>query len=400
MRLKFPQGVAFGGQIVGVDWAKDETFFAEAFDLGGRRIEFPMLDRSWYWLASSIHLVFPPLLDTSSSSEDFPIKYVATKFNPALPINFKLPPGFKRGQGGTTEWTQEQRELVGQALRPATFEEFDTIMNKTLSQGYARENRYVYLPASATAHHDIMVHGPSHLQSNMICLVLSLDTLSDHLKDLLFVYSQLLFKLKLQDVDTKALGSLHKWFAYHLGVWNRYAWTAKNHPGSDVLRDRAAGQTQSQPYYDRSVSLLASTGGDENSSHDPYEVFSDVICQVLAPALRKLEHYIPELLKEHSRLFSSLDPSFNLGGAPFCMTVVNVQPVTDGHRDSEDKVDSFCLILALGKFTGGELCLWEIPLWLQLEGEGISEDLMDEGLDCLAWLFISFEESISALEET
>ncbi|KAG8731712.1 hypothetical protein FRC10_001562, partial [Ceratobasidium sp. 414] len=41
------------------------------------------------------------------------------------------------------------------------------------------------------------------------------------------------------------------------------------------------------------------------------------------------------------------------------MTVVNIMPATKCHRDSSDMVDSICLILALGSFTGGELGLME-----------------------------------------
>jgi hypothetical protein len=48
------------------------------------------------------------------------------------------------------------------------------------------------------------------------------------------------------------------------------------------------------------------------------------------------------------------------------MTVVNIQPATLGHRDDSDMVDSICLVMALGKFTGGELCLYEAGLVVEL----------------------------------
>lgn len=48
------------------------------------------------------------------------------------------------------------------------------------------------------------------------------------------------------------------------------------------------------------------------------------------------------------------------------MTVVNIQPVTRGHRDGSDMVDSICLVMALGNFTGGELCLYESGIVIEL----------------------------------
>jgi hypothetical protein len=59
----------------------------------------------------------------------------------------------------------------------------------------------------------------------------------------------------------------------------------------------------------------------------------------------------------HTSLYDSLNPTFQLGSFPFCMTVLNIQPATRAHRDFSDEVDSICLILALGDYEGGDLCL-------------------------------------------
>lgn len=71
-------------------------------------------------------------------------------------------------------------------------------------------------------------------------------------------------------------------------------------------------------------------------------------------------------MEKHEELYASLGPGFNLGSAPFCMTVLNIQPATWGHRDRSDMVDSICLVLALGNYQGGELCLYEAGLVLEL----------------------------------
>jgi hypothetical protein len=42
---------------------------------------------------------------------------------------------------------------------------------------------------------------------------------------------------------------------------------------------------------------------------------------------------------------------------PFCSFVVNIQVASWGHRDPYD--DVICLIIPIGSFTGGQLCLFE-----------------------------------------
>lgn len=50
--------------------------------------------------------------------------------------------------------------------------------------------------------------------------------------------------------------------------------------------------------------------------------------------------------------------------APFLGLVINLNVVTAAHRDSKD--DSFCLVLAIGDFEGGELVLYEPGLVIPL----------------------------------
>jgi hypothetical protein len=85
----------------------------------------------------------------------------------------------------------------------------------------------------------------------------------------------------------------------------------------------------------------------------------------------QLNLYTPQLLGEHIKLHDSLDPAFDLGSAPFCMTVLNIQPATLGHRDDSDMVDSICLVMALGEFHGGELCLYEAGVVIELPPGGV-----------------------------
>ena len=50
---------------------------------------------------------------------------------------------------------------------------------------------------------------------------------------------------------------------------------------------------------------------------------------------------------------------------PFLSLVINLNVTTIGHRDKQDK--GLCVVLALGDFEGGDLCLYEPGLVLSLQ---------------------------------
>ena len=118
----------------------------------------------------------------------------------------------------------------------------------------------------------------------------------------------------------------------------------------------------------------------------PYELVNSTLAEILEPALVKVStpyllvfngdscnlpciklwEDIPNLLARHEKVHASLGPGYSLGGAPFCMTVINIQPATTGHRDNSDMINSICLVLALGEFKGAALCLYEPGVVVEL----------------------------------
>ena len=61
---------------------------------------------------------------------------------------------------------------------------------------------------------------------------------------------------------------------------------------------------------------------------------------------------------EHLEATAQILPGNNATAVnPFVGLVVNLNVVTRAHRDSKD--DCICLVLAIGDFEGGELCLVE-----------------------------------------
>jgi hypothetical protein len=61
----------------------------------------------------------------------------------------------------------------------------------------------------------------------------------------------------------------------------------------------------------------------------------------------------------------SLPNAENATAHPFTGIVININVATLGHRDRKDKM--ICLVLPIGDYIGGELCLYEPGLVLQLK---------------------------------
>ena len=67
----------------------------------------------------------------------------------------------------------------------------------------------------------------------------------------------------------------------------------------------------------------------------------------------------------HLEAIASILPDGNTSPVhPFVGLVINLNAVTRAHRDSKD--DTMCLVLALGDFEGGDLCLYEPGLVVPL----------------------------------
>lgn len=68
---------------------------------------------------------------------------------------------------------------------------------------------------------------------------------------------------------------------------------------------------------------------------------------------------------DHLESIATVLPEQNMSAVhPFVGLVVNLNVVTTAHRDAKDH--KFCLVLALGEFDGGELCLYEAGLVIPL----------------------------------
>lgn len=94
-------------------------------------------------------------------------------------------------------------------------------------------------------------------------------------------------------------------------------------------------------------------------------VFLHMEWLVLIMRILKLEFMLPPEY-EHLQTIASILPDSNASPVhPFVGLVVNLNVITTAHRDSKD--DTVCLVLALGDFEEGELCLYEPGLVIPLQ---------------------------------
>jgi hypothetical protein len=78
----------------------------------------------------------------------------------------------------------------------------------------------------------------------------------------------------------------------------------------------------------------------------------------------QFERYLPEEYQVLVELVSLLPGNPGSAVSPFLSLVVNLNVCTEAHRDAKDK--DLCLVLAIGDFKGGALCLLEPGLVLEL----------------------------------
>lgn len=80
--------------------------------------------------------------------------------------------------------------------------------------------------------------------------------------------------------------------------------------------------------------------------------------------IRKVAHMLPSEYEHLSATASLLPDNCASAVRPFVGLVINLNVSTLAHRDAKD--DSICLVLAIGDFDGGELCLYEPGLLVPL----------------------------------
>lgn len=83
----------------------------------------------------------------------------------------------------------------------------------------------------------------------------------------------------------------------------------------------------------------------------------------------KLQHQLPDVYKELDLYCEILPLGGDSPSRPFSGVVVNISVSTNGHRDASDKL--ICTVIPFGNWEGGEVCLYELGLVIQLKAGDI-----------------------------
>jgi hypothetical protein len=80
--------------------------------------------------------------------------------------------------------------------------------------------------------------------------------------------------------------------------------------------------------------------------------------------LIQLQYQLPDIYEELSLYCKILPFNANSPAYPFSGVVINLSVSTSAHRDANDK--RICVVVPFGDWKGGEICLYELGLVMQL----------------------------------
>ncbi|KAJ7883087.1 hypothetical protein B0H13DRAFT_2344360 [Mycena leptocephala] len=153
------------------------------------------------------------------------------------------------------------------------------------------------------------------------------------------------FELK-SDID-------HPFLAWHCNVWNRYGEKGDDapkgvHPEFVRKANTSKGNhSQRYPYVSKEV--------EENP--EEAELLTEMIHLITIIVEYHLKKILPEEYEVIKVFVNQLPLNERSLAYPFGGFVINIGVATKAHRDRFDKI--FCVVIPFGKWTGGELCLYE-----------------------------------------
>ncbi|QRW01386.1 DEAD-box ATP-dependent RNA helicase 42 [Ceratobasidium sp. AG-Ba] len=333
----FPDGIKIESRMFGADLEADDKFLQTLFREGFKPQEVDVLPRSdiWYQMPNNIiapsHPPQPPFIIKTN----FDYKATQNKNLPVQLANSKDMPAIH-------EWTVNERAAVLQAPYAETLEDFRNQLCKQNQDGFKVVGSYVRLKSTLVESTDLLAYGAGGLESDFMFGVFRIDAGSACLANKTLLVTKHTIGFKGGSVDSAAEGLTYDYAAMHLGCWGRRAMAGQNAP--EDIHPRLYMGNPYDPNHSGSCPLYRLLG---------------TLQDMLKPVLAKLWRYIPGLMRKQEELSDSLGPIYPLECAPFCMTVLNVQSVSRGHRDLGDCDGTICLILALGDFKGGSLCIYE-----------------------------------------
>ncbi|EPS93361.1 hypothetical protein FOMPIDRAFT_1080287, partial [Fomitopsis schrenkii] len=148
--------------------------------------------------------------------------------------------------------------------------------------------------------------------------------------------------------------------ALHFSYYNRHCTRGHNVP-TDVHPNQIAKADNSRTNYAQMLPYISS---DTRKHEHVYKNIGTIFREVFEWVSQQIEDLFPD---EYSGLrldADSLPGNVHTIAYPFLSVVVNLNVATSAHRDRKDK--GLCVVIAIGEFEDGKLCLYEPGLVVPL----------------------------------
>ncbi|PIL36998.1 hypothetical protein GSI_00690 [Ganoderma sinense ZZ0214-1] len=276
---------------------------------------------------------------------------ITTTFNPRSKTNQRRPfpgPGPKRER-----WTLRQRGYASKAARPETVEELqEQLQNTFYSRGGIKstKNSYVRVAPSIFEGKDVLIEGRD---SSLLCLILG-DMPADLRQSLELSIETCMGARSSQPLlrPIQSPDKLAEFVTVHFSHYMRMG-----QDGYDAPR-------HVHPWFLKRTGV-ARTNHAQMTPYESKEMLDNFVeYDALCNALDQLRAHLGDLYFEIACYADEIPGRKASPCHPFAGFVLNFNIATKGHRDSKDL--KACLVLPIGIFTGGELCLVEPGLVLPL----------------------------------
>ncbi|KAH9910184.1 uncharacterized protein B0H18DRAFT_1130546 [Fomitopsis serialis] len=258
-------------------------------------------------------------------------------------------------------WTEQARQHASNSARPATLEGLQSELDGLYSEGKRiRDDLYVRVPLELVR--DVLTfRGANNGLVASVCTSMSEAMAADLTEQLVVCFDT----DPLNDVDT-ATQTQHEFQAIHFSWYNRHATKGHDAP-SDVPPQMMSKFGRSRTNYRQMIPYPSK----DMVVHEPiYQAMECILGDVFSWMDTKVQTILPGVYR-HLEATASILPNHQQSLVnPFVGLVINVNVATYAHRDSKD--DTVCVVLAVGNFEGGELCLHEAGLVIPLRTAGFN----------------------------
>ncbi|KAH9910562.1 uncharacterized protein B0H18DRAFT_860839, partial [Fomitopsis serialis] len=287
-----------------------------------------------------------PLPLPHSASPNTPV--IVTSYDPQHPINKHYPAPRERDRESNIAWTEHERSRASKAVEPTSIQDLESQLESMYVSGKRTSvDSYVRVPVHLIQD-ALTIRGVDN--SLIACIWTSIPEVLR--RDLIDGIAACFETDPFKTMVAESMDGRETFQVLHFSWYNRHCTqghSAPSHIPPSLMSRKGCSRTNHDQF-------LPYTSKDMEEHRDIYEA----IKKILGP----LRETLP-LEFERLEATASFLPDNNTSAVhPFVGLVVNLNVVTRAHRDGKD--DQVCLVLPIGDFVGGELCLVEAGLVIPL----------------------------------